>query len=417
MPGATPLVPVGVRIAAREAMVALYLGQIDDLFQIHGFVDRDHSLVGQGQRRTRADQYHARIDFASLEQARRYLELLGDLLDFEPPGGQSRLRRTLERAGLVGPDGRLRLAIDQPPQPTDEDVAGMWGLDRIRVFFSHVHAVRAEVSAIANAMERIHCSCFVAHTQIESGRDWQDVIEDALRTCHVLVAYVTDGFPASNWTDQEVGWALGRGIPMIPVNAGAVPVEVLKAEQERITTGIEQATRILDRTDGHFQQAEDTIRKCMDLLGDCQRAYRRAGDSVRRQFNQAFFDRIFVDVGGITGTELRPEFARLLAFDVARRFEREDAGLSLSGVGSNNGPLVDQRGRKWNRTFRAAVVGVHSRALSMPWDPARKSQGVRSVHRIGSTPLRSCGDETTRPKTAPGPGPSQSTRRGPSSTP
>ena len=43
-----------------------------------------------------------------------------------------------------------------------------------------------------------------------------------MRTCHVLLAYVTPKLPNS-WWDQEVGSALGRCIPVIPVNAGLQP--------------------------------------------------------------------------------------------------------------------------------------------------------------------------------------------------
>jgi len=39
----------------------------------------------------------------------------------------------------------------------------------------------------------------------------------------VLLAYVTKEFHASRWTDQEVGWALGRGVPLVPINAGSQP--------------------------------------------------------------------------------------------------------------------------------------------------------------------------------------------------
>ncbi len=38
-----------------------------------------------------------------------------------------------------------------------------------------------------------------------------------------LVALITPDFHASSWTDQEIGWALGRGVPVIPVRLGADP--------------------------------------------------------------------------------------------------------------------------------------------------------------------------------------------------
>lgn len=49
-------------------------------------------------------------------------------------------------------------------------------------------------------------------------------IERALRSCEVMVAYVTPGFAESDWTDQEVGWALGRDLVVVPVSVeGAMP--------------------------------------------------------------------------------------------------------------------------------------------------------------------------------------------------
>ena len=38
-----------------------------------------------------------------------------------------------------------------------------------------------------------------------------------------LVALMTDGFHDSHWTDQEVGFAFGRGVPIIAVKLGRDP--------------------------------------------------------------------------------------------------------------------------------------------------------------------------------------------------
>jgi TIR domain len=64
---------------------------------------------------------------------------------------------------------------------------------------------------------------FVAHDTIEPTRPWQDVIESALATCHALAALVTTDFKESNWCDQEVGFAVGRGILIISVRIGHDP--------------------------------------------------------------------------------------------------------------------------------------------------------------------------------------------------
>ena len=39
----------------------------------------------------------------------------------------------------------------------------------------------------------------------------------------IMIALVTEGFKDSNWTTQEIGFALGRGIPVISIKNGMDP--------------------------------------------------------------------------------------------------------------------------------------------------------------------------------------------------
>ena len=39
----------------------------------------------------------------------------------------------------------------------------------------------------------------------------------------MLVALLTSGFHESEWTDQEVGVAIGRDVPVVPVKLGEIP--------------------------------------------------------------------------------------------------------------------------------------------------------------------------------------------------
>src|SRR5690606_17271888 len=64
---------------------------------------------------------------------------------------------------------------------------------------------------------------FVAHNDIEPTREWQDEIESALSTMDAMVAVLVPGFPESKWTDQEVGVAIGRRVPIGPLKAGRDP--------------------------------------------------------------------------------------------------------------------------------------------------------------------------------------------------
>ena len=64
---------------------------------------------------------------------------------------------------------------------------------------------------------------FVAHDDIQPGKEWQIVIESALHTCDALAGLLHLGFRESDWCDQEVGIALGRGIAVVPIHFELLP--------------------------------------------------------------------------------------------------------------------------------------------------------------------------------------------------
>ena len=77
--------------------------------------------------------------------------------------------------------------------------------------------------------------------------------------------------------------------------AGAIPLDLLKAEQDRIAG---QPTRIEDQLaspDVNFEQARAVLVHTLDLTRDCHSAYLQANDHTRCLFNQAFFAKIYFD--------------------------------------------------------------------------------------------------------------------------
>src|SRR5208283_1859713 len=64
---------------------------------------------------------------------------------------------------------------------------------------------------------------FVAHEDIHPTTEWQNEIENALFSMDAFVALMTQEFHDSLWTDQEVGVAFGRGVPIIAVKLGRDP--------------------------------------------------------------------------------------------------------------------------------------------------------------------------------------------------
>jgi hypothetical protein len=99
----------------------------------------------------------------------------------------------------------------------------LWGEGRYRVFLSHKTDVKGKVSALKDKMELFGTSCFVAHADIKPTKEWQSEIENALASMDAFVALLTKTFHESLWTDQEVGYALGRGVPLIAVKLGSTP--------------------------------------------------------------------------------------------------------------------------------------------------------------------------------------------------
>jgi hypothetical protein len=98
-----------------------------------------------------------------------------------------------------------------------------WREDRIRLFLSHISAEKVFVSEVREALAALGIDGFVAHEDIEPTDDWQNAIEAALKECDALVAFLHPGFHASNWTDQEVGFVLARGVLVVPVRLGDDP--------------------------------------------------------------------------------------------------------------------------------------------------------------------------------------------------
>ncbi len=76
----------------------------------------------------------------------------------------------------------------------------------------------------------------------------------ALRSMHALAALITPGFHESKWTNQEIGWALGRGILLLPIRMGADPLGFIGSVQaipgNASGTG-KMASEIMDILLGH----------------------------------------------------------------------------------------------------------------------------------------------------------------------
>ena len=97
----------------------------------------------------------------------------------------------------------------------DPDNLSFWKPDHIRLFISHRDDYKGQANNLAKELEKYGISAFVAHDTIEPMTTWQEEIMKGLQTMEIMLAFITDNFSKSSWTNQEIGVALGRNIPII----------------------------------------------------------------------------------------------------------------------------------------------------------------------------------------------------------
>ncbi|GGB81093.1 toll/interleukin-1 receptor domain-containing protein [Glycocaulis alkaliphilus] len=98
-----------------------------------------------------------------------------------------------------------------------------WEEGKLRLFISHLTEHRGMAAQLQEDLKRLGISAFVAHNDITPTHEWEMEIQAALSSCHLLLAIIHPGFKESAWCDQEIGYALGRGVPVFTVRCGADP--------------------------------------------------------------------------------------------------------------------------------------------------------------------------------------------------
>jgi hypothetical protein len=123
---------------------------------------------------------------------------------------------------------------------TDPDTLSFWKAGHLRLFVSHRDQHKVLARHLGDALSEYGISAFVAHDTIVPMKTWQLEIEKGLETMEVMLAFVTDDFHESTWTNQEVGYALGKSVPIISVKFGTKSPEgfigskqALKADLDR----------------------------------------------------------------------------------------------------------------------------------------------------------------------------------------
>ncbi|WP_316227191.1 MULTISPECIES: toll/interleukin-1 receptor domain-containing protein, partial [unclassified Bradyrhizobium] len=140
-----------------------------------------------------------------------------------------------------------------------------WQNGMLRVFLSHLAVHKVKAAKLQEAFLEFGISCFVAHTDIEPTATWQTEIETALATCDALIALLHPGFHASDWTDQEIGFAMGRGLPIFSVRVGEDPYGFIGRFQAFNAKGKETETLAREIFDA-FRKNKQTEQRMSEVL-------------------------------------------------------------------------------------------------------------------------------------------------------
>lgn len=115
--------------------------------------------------------------------------------------------------------------------------SSFWIPSHFKLFISHLSSFKEKTAQLQTALRKYGISAFVAHEDIHPTKEWQIEIEKALFSMDALAAILVAGFSDSQWTDQEIGIALGRNVLVIPIIKEQTPYGFISKYQGLKTNG------------------------------------------------------------------------------------------------------------------------------------------------------------------------------------
>lgn len=123
------------------------------------------------------------------------------------------------------------------PMPNEDELTGIWNPSKIRLFISHRDQHKIEVKKLSEELGSHGISGFVAHESIPEQSFWRHEILKALRSMDACLCYITDDFFESIWTNQEIGYALAKGVPIYLYRVGKTDPKGFLSDIQAIKTG------------------------------------------------------------------------------------------------------------------------------------------------------------------------------------
>ncbi len=153
--------------------------------------------------------------------------------------------------------------------PHDLEDSSFWEIGCFRMFISHLSSNKESASNLKTTLKKYGISCFVAHEDITPSLPWLAEIEKALNSMDALCAILNKRFKEGEWCDQEVGYALGKGVLRIPLSKnGQMPYGFMgKIQAIKIHRG-ENAQEVVQEVFKAICANHETRGKYMKLLSE-----------------------------------------------------------------------------------------------------------------------------------------------------
>lgn len=118
---------------------------------------------------------------------------------------------------------RLESYIANEERVSPVGISSDSAMRRCHIFISHKAEEKAFASALKDSLASFGICGFVAHEDIEVTSFWEAEIEEHLNDCDGFIYLSTELANTSDWCQQEIGWALGRGVPIVALSIDSTP--------------------------------------------------------------------------------------------------------------------------------------------------------------------------------------------------
>lgn len=136
-----------------------------------------------------------------------------------------------------------------------------------RLFISHISKEKLKATRLKDCLVQFGVAGFVAHEDIHPTLEWQSEIERALHTMDAFVAMHTPGFSKSIWTQQEIGFAVGKDIKIISLRMGEDPTGFI-SKQQALPRGKKTAEEIAVEIDHLLGEDRRTMERLAEAKTD-----------------------------------------------------------------------------------------------------------------------------------------------------